>query len=145
MSMPFFTCDRVYSIVYEYQIMIYVEKYLVPLQLIYVHWEADQPSFSFSRIWFDSLYCILFENSISACACYGGELREIFISNVRTSQSRRTLTFLHIQCTEKCDTNYRRKRLLMCVFSMCFLFFFSFFFPFLKLPPIYISSKLVSV
>ena len=28
MSMPFFTCDRVYSIVYEYQIMIYVEKYL---------------------------------------------------------------------------------------------------------------------
>ena len=35
------TGDRVYSIVYEYQIMIYVEKYLVPLQLIYVHWEAD--------------------------------------------------------------------------------------------------------
>ena len=40
MSMPFFTRHRVYSIVYEYQIMIYVEKYLVTLQLIYVHWEA---------------------------------------------------------------------------------------------------------
>ena len=60
MSMPFFTCDRVYSIVYEYQIMIYVEKYLVTLQLIYFHWEAGKPYFSFSRILFDSLYCILF-------------------------------------------------------------------------------------
>ena len=40
MFMPFFTGDRVYSIEYEYQIMIYVEKYHVKLPLIYVHWEA---------------------------------------------------------------------------------------------------------